>query len=98
MHNLGEQHMNVIICILRYLKSTPGKGIIFSKNTREQTIEVYTNADWARDKGDKRSTLGYFTFIYGNLVTWRRRKQNVIARSSGKAKLRGLALGICEGL
>ena len=26
-HNLGEQHMNAVMCILRYLKNAPGKGI-----------------------------------------------------------------------
>ena len=24
MHNLAEQHMNAVMCILRYLKSAPG--------------------------------------------------------------------------
>lgn len=33
MHNPGVQHMNAVMRILRYLKSAPGKGILFSKNT-----------------------------------------------------------------
>ena len=98
MHNPGEQHMNAVMRILRYLKSAPGKGIIFSRKTKEQTIEVYTDADWAGDKTDMRSTSGYFTFVGGNLVTWRSKKQSVVARSSGEAELRGMALGVCEGL
>ena len=28
MYNLGEQHMNVVMRILRNLKSAPGKGIL----------------------------------------------------------------------
>ena len=31
-------------------------------------------------------------------MTWRRKKQPVVARSSAKAKFRALALGICEGM
>ena len=31
MHNLGEQHMNTVMFILRYLKSAPHKGILFTK-------------------------------------------------------------------
>lgn len=27
MHNPSEQHMNVVNCVLAYLKSSPGKGI-----------------------------------------------------------------------
>ena len=29
MHDLREGHMNVVYQILRYLKSAPGKGLIF---------------------------------------------------------------------
>ena len=98
MHNPGEQHMNAVMRILRYLKSAPGKGILFSKNTNKQNIEVYTDADWAGAVDDRRSTFGYFTFVGGNLVTWRSKKQNVVARSSAEAEYRGMALGICEAL
>ncbi|RVW24816.1 Retrovirus-related Pol polyprotein from transposon RE1 [Vitis vinifera] len=34
----------------------------------------------------------------GNLVTWKSKKQNVIARSSAEAEYRGMALGLCEAL
>lgn len=30
------------------------------------------------------------------MVTWRSKKQNVVARSSAEAEYRGMALGICE--
>ncbi|RVW95943.1 Retrovirus-related Pol polyprotein from transposon TNT 1-94 [Vitis vinifera] len=98
MHNLGEQHMNAIMRILRYLKNAPGKRILFAKNVDHQSIEVYTDADWAGAVDDRRSTSGYFTFVGGNLVTWKSKKQNVIARSSAEAEFRGMALGLCEAL
>ena len=41
---------------------------------------------------------GYFTFVGGNLVTWRSKKQNVVARSSAEVEFRGMTLGICEAL
>ncbi|RVW78573.1 Retrovirus-related Pol polyprotein from transposon TNT 1-94 [Vitis vinifera] len=98
MHNPGEQHMNAVMRILRYLKNAPGKGILFAKNVNHQSIEVYTDADWAGAVDDKRSTSGYFTFVGGNLVTWKSKKQNVVARSSAEAEFRGMALGLCEAL
>ncbi|XP_024031819.1 uncharacterized protein LOC112094619 [Morus notabilis] len=98
MHNPGEKHMNAVMRILRYLKFAPGKGILFSKNTNKPNIEVYTDADWARAVDDRRSTSGYFTFVGGNLVTWRSKKQNVVTRSSAEAEYRGMALRICEAM
>ena len=74
MHNLGEQHMNAIMCILRYLKFAPIKGILFTKNEDYQSLDASTDVDWAGAVHDKRSTLGYFTFVGGNLITWRRKK------------------------
>ncbi|WKA11750.1 hypothetical protein VitviT2T_029220 [Vitis vinifera] len=47
---------------------------------------------------DRRSTSGYFTFVGGNLVTWKSKKQNVVARSSAEAEFRGMALGLCGAL
>ena len=32
----------------------------------------------------------------GNLVTWRSKKQHVVARCSAKAEFQAMALGICE--
>jgi len=98
MHNPGEKHMNVVMHILRYLKSAPGRGILFTKHIDYQGIKVYTNADWAGSIDDRRSTLGYFTFVGGNLVTWRSKKQSVVARSSAEVEFRGMALGLSEAL
>ncbi|RVW85204.1 Retrovirus-related Pol polyprotein from transposon RE1 [Vitis vinifera] len=98
MHNPGEQHMKTVMRILRYLKNAPRKGILFAKNVNHQSIEVYTDADWAGAVDDRRSTSGYFTFVGGNLVTWKSKKQNVVARSSAEAEFRGMALGLCEAL
>ncbi|WMV49669.1 hypothetical protein MTR67_043054, partial [Solanum verrucosum] len=57
-----------------------------------------TDADWARSLDDRRSTFGYCTLIGGTLVTCRRKKQNVIARSNAEAEYRAMALGVCEVL
>ncbi|RVW25573.1 Retrovirus-related Pol polyprotein from transposon RE1 [Vitis vinifera] len=67
---------------------------LFAKNVDHQSIEVYTDADWAGAVDDRRSTSSYFTFVGGNLVTWKSKKQNVVARSSAEVEFRGMALGL----
>jgi len=68
MHSSSEEHMKVVTRILRYLKSSPGKGILFKKG-KNLKIEGYTDADWAGSIKNRRSTSRYFTFVDGNLVT-----------------------------
>ncbi|KAF5472406.1 hypothetical protein F2P56_009126 [Juglans regia] len=95
MHSPSEEHINVATRILRYLKSSPGNGILFKKGGN-LNIEGYTNVDWAGSIEDRRSTSGYFTLVGGNLVTWRSKKQEVVATSSTKAEYREMAKAICE--
>ena len=74
MHSPGPEHFDAAYRILKYLKGTPGKGLLFEKHGHLQ-VEVYTDADWAGSVIDRRSTSGYCTFVGGNLVTWRSKKQ-----------------------
>ncbi|TYK26804.1 putative mitochondrial protein [Cucumis melo var. makuwa] len=65
-----EEHMEAVKRILRYLKTTPNKGLMFRK-TNKKAIEAYTDSDWAGSVVDRKSTSSYCTFVWGNLVTWR---------------------------
>ncbi|RVW52356.1 Retrovirus-related Pol polyprotein from transposon RE2 [Vitis vinifera] len=97
MNNPTKKHMTAVIRILRYLKMTPGKGLFFQRTTKKE-IEIFSDADWAGSVTDRRSTSGYCSFVWGNLVTWRSKKQSVVARSSAEAEFRAMAQGICEGI
>ena len=64
----------------------------------EGLLKPYTDVDWAGSITNRRSTSGYCTFVWGNLVTWRSKKQSVVARSSAKAEYQAMAHGVCEML
>ncbi|KAM0019206.1 putative RNA-directed DNA polymerase [Helianthus debilis subsp. tardiflorus] len=95
MHQPQTSHMEAVLRIIRYLKGTTGHGILFKSNGHSE-IQAYTDADWAGDKGTRRSTSGYFTMVGGNIVTWRSKKQKVVALSSAEAEFRGIARGLAE--
>ncbi|RDY07752.1 putative mitochondrial protein, partial [Mucuna pruriens] len=76
MHDPRERHLQA---------ASPKKGLLFRK---EGTLfmEIHTNADYAGSIVDRRSTSGYCMFLGGNLVTWRSKKQNVVAQSSAEVE------------
>ena len=95
IHDPREIHQQAAYRILHYLKAHPGKRILFKK-TSNIALEIYTDADFAGSPLDRQSTTGYYTFLRGNLVSWRSKKQNVVARSSAEAEFRAMATGVCE--
>nr|GEX17121.1 putative reverse transcriptase, RNA-dependent DNA polymerase [Tanacetum cinerariifolium] len=97
MHQPQKNHMKAVMRILRYLKGTTEHGALFKPNGHLVT-QLYTDADWAGDKGNQRSTSSYFTVVGGNLVTWRSKKQKVVSLSSAEAEFRGIARGLTKVL
>ncbi|RDX99109.1 hypothetical protein CR513_17888, partial [Mucuna pruriens] len=93
--NSSKRHIEVVIRILRYLKFTPGRGIMFSKNNH-LNVEGYTNADWVGFIVDRKSTLGYLTFVGSDLVTWISKKQKVIVLSRAKVEFQGMSKRLCK--
>ncbi|KAL0702312.1 hypothetical protein Bca4012_058434 [Brassica carinata] len=82
-------HWNMVERIMRYLREAPGQGVWMGCNTSTEIVG-YCDADWAGDRVDRRSTTGYCTFIGGNLVTWKSKKQKVVSCSSAEAEYRAM--------
>jgi len=57
MHNPSEEHMNALIRILRYLKSSPRKRLMFSKNNHLD-LEEYIDVDWVGSILDRKFMSG----------------------------------------
>ena len=73
LHAPESTHFDVVYKILRYLKGTLRKGILFKKHDH-LNAEVYTNADLAGSTTNRRSNFSYCSCVDGNLVTWRSKK------------------------
>ena len=84
-----EHHWRMVERVLMYLNGTQGLGIWMGCNGSTEAVG-YCDADWAGDRTDRRSTTGYCTFIGGNMVTWKSKKQKVVSCSSAEAEYRAM--------
>ncbi|CAL8133286.1 unnamed protein product [Prunus armeniaca] len=62
MHSPTMLHLNVVKRILRYLKGSVGRGILMRKNDNVHILG-HTDANWAGNVLDRKSTTGYCTFV-----------------------------------
>ena len=57
-----DSHWDAVVRILRYIKGTPGQGVLYENRGHTQVVG-YSDADWAGSPTDRRSTSGYCVFI-----------------------------------
>ncbi|KAL6293121.1 hypothetical protein ACE6H2_001263 [Prunus campanulata] len=61
MHTPTEPHFAAVKRVLRYLAGTLTHGIHFTSG--DVHLQAYSDADWAGDVNDRRSTTGYVVFL-----------------------------------
>uniref|UniRef100_A0A2N9IMS3 Reverse transcriptase Ty1/copia-type domain-containing protein n=1 Tax=Fagus sylvatica TaxID=28930 RepID=A0A2N9IMS3_FAGSY len=94
MHKPSTVHFVAAKRILRYLKGTLHNGVLFQPGPLALT--AFTDADWAGDPSDRRSTSGVIVFLGHNPITWLAKKQHTVSRSSTEAEYRSLATGAAK--
>ena len=90
--NSKESHMISLKRIIKYIKTTVDFGRWYSKDTNNVLVG-YSNADWAGNADDRKSTSGGCFYVGNNLVSWMSKKENSISLSTAKAEY--IAAGSC---
>ena len=96
-----QQHWATAKHILRYLKGTMDQELHYQKCEESLLqLEGYSDADWAADKDDRRSTSGYCFSLTENgpVISWKSRKQPTVALSTCEAEYMALAATTQESM
>ena len=87
-HQPSELHMTAAKSILRYLKQMKDLNLTYVRNSKE-AIVGYSDADWAGDVQDRRSTSGNVFLLGEGAITWS--SSNSVALSTVVWQLRRLS-------
>ena len=87
MSNPGPEHWTGVKRIFRYIKGTIDYGLKF-KASNDDKINLYgfADADWAGDVTTRKSTSGYVFQVAGATISWKTKRQSVVALSSTEAE------------
>ncbi|KAJ0534888.1 putative RNA-directed DNA polymerase [Helianthus annuus] len=95
MHSPCQSHLDIALRLLRYLKQSPGMGIVFRK-TGNFDIKAYVDSDWAKCLLTRKSITGFGIFLGNTLVSWKSKKQGFVSRSTAEAEYRAMCSATCE--
>ena len=93
-----KSHWVAVKRIFRYLKGTTHLGLLYSKHAETEALTGYSDADWAGDRNDYKSTTGYLFQIGGTAVTWKSKKQSCVALSTAEAEYMALSSAAQEAV
>ncbi|KAI1668818.1 hypothetical protein L13192_06277 [Pyrenophora tritici-repentis] len=98
MRDPVEMHGTALKNLMRYLRSTVKQKIRFGPGGDHQNeFGIYTDADWASDKTDRKSMSGGVGMFYGGPFSWAAKKQKSVATSSAESEYISQAMYAKQG-
>uniref|UniRef100_A0A0A9WFE7 Retrovirus-related Pol polyprotein from transposon TNT 1-94 n=1 Tax=Lygus hesperus TaxID=30085 RepID=A0A0A9WFE7_LYGHE len=91
-----EVHWKAAKRILRYLKGTMNRKLIYSRKNEE--LIGYSDADWGICRIDRHSFSGFVFTLSGAAISWMSKKQRTVALSSVEAELMCISEGVKEAI
>ncbi len=94
--NPDAAHLTAVKRILRYLKGTVNLALKYERS-ESGTLVGFSDADWAGDQDDRRSTTGNIFLLSEGAVSWLSKKQATVALSTAEAEYVALSQAAQEG-
>jgi hypothetical protein len=93
-----EAHWKAAIRVLSYLFGTKDMVLQYGPGDKEPNEELigYSDADYANDLMDRKSTTGYIVKYYNGAISWASKRQHRVARSTTEAEYIALSSAAAE--
>jgi hypothetical protein len=93
MRNPTQADWNAVKRVFGYLKHDPHRGITY-RHVDGQQLELhgYSDASWASEDADRRSTSGYVFMLGGAAISWASKRQATVALSTCEAEYMAMCL------
>ena len=86
-----NKHLEIGKKILRYLRGTSARKIIYKRQTMNTSLIGYVDADLGGCIVTGKSTFAYLIYLAGSLIAWKTKLQKKTAQSSTEAEYVGLS-------
>ncbi|KAI1006624.1 hypothetical protein K3495_g1602 [Podosphaera aphanis] len=84
--NPSKEHSLAARRVLRYIAKDPDQGINFTKARGKAVLEAYSDADFAADPSNSRSTSGTLIRLASGPISWRSHLQREVVLSTTEAE------------
>lgn len=91
--NPSVEHLDCLNQIISPLNATKEAKLVV-KPTNNKELMIYSDADWASAKTDRKSISGYAIYLGSTLVVWNSKRQQCVALSTMEAEM----IALCKGL
>ncbi|CAM8977517.1 unnamed protein product [Rhodiola kirilowii] len=99
MTNPGKYHWQAVKWLLRYIKGTLGKGLLFGKKQfSSEIIQGFVDSDYVGNVDTRKSQIGLVFTVFGTAVSWKANLQKVVALSTTEVEFMAITEAVKEAL
>jgi Reverse transcriptase (RNA-dependent DNA polymerase) len=82
--------------VIKYLLKTQNHSLVLGNYNSSSLLVAYTDANWAENRVDRKSTSGFICKVFDSTVSWSSKRQDMIAISTTESEYYALAETVRE--